>query len=188
MSDDEVVLGAPLEQQSVAATSMLDGLGENTIVAIFNPLSHPFRVQYARTLASNTSKSDDRRKVEEKLGTTLDKDMNSSVGHAVQYHVLKAGQTENLPGDIAQLAVRQLVTYILFQRNKDKNSYMIADPHARSEVEKEIVIRIQDNVSFFNQQTTEEYTNKQIDELNPDKEPALNPPPGQGSTYEPSKA
>lgn len=158
------VVGAPLATESAEYHSMVDGLGADKVVTIHNPLTSDFRVQYARPLATNPGLSPGAQLAKDRAGLDLAKEQGIQ-GHAIQYHVLKAGQTENLPGDIAQIAVRQLRNHILMARAGKGNVKKISDPVAQMEVEREIVQKVTDNTVFFNQE--------------------VDPPPGTGSTYEP---
>lgn len=193
----EGIVGDNLPSQSIPTGSMLDGMGEDRVVAVFNPLPNDFRIQYARTLAQPLQLSqaqqlarmtDEERKAYDKSGLDIRKD-TPGVGHSVQFLVLKAGETKNLPGDIAQVAVRKLITYILISRDKGARHNSAADPSARAEVEKQIVINVIDNMTLINQLTAtpEDYTSGQIEKLNPEVNPKdTNPPPGQGAHYEPN--
>lgn len=173
MSDDVVgaVVGAPEPTASVDYKPRLEGFGPDKIVTVYNPLTQDFRVQYARQLAVQPTLSPGAQLARDRAGIDLSKAQGIQ-GHAVQYHVLKAGKTENLPGDIAQIAVRQLVNYILTTRPGKGNNKMTADPQSRKDVEQEIIIAVADSTSFFNQQAP-------VDEEVP------NPPPGTGANYEP---
>lgn len=192
MADNEsVVVGAPLPTENVATKGLLDGVGEDKVVAVFNPLPQAFRVQYARTGPQPVSMTAERKFAQDK-GIDTNKD-STTVGHSVHYLVLGAGETKNLPGDIAQIAVRQLVTYMLMNRNKGKSNYGVADQFQRNEVEKEIVINVVDNMTFMQRQTAEEYTEKQLTDLNPvlpvveskatKPQEVPDPPPGQGVSF-----
>lgn len=159
------VVGAPLPGESAEYHSMVEGLGADKVVTIHNPLTSDFRVQYARPIATNPGLSPGAQIARDRAGLDLGKEQGVQ-GHAIQYHVLKAGQTENLPGDIAQIAVRQLRNHMIMARAGKGNVKMVSDPVVQMETEKEIVQKVTDNTVFFNQET--------------------NPPPGTGQNYEPS--
>lgn len=198
---DDNVVGDGLPSQQIPSKSMLDGMGEDRIVAVFNPLPHGFRVQYARTLAQPLQMSREQqlsrmsaeeRKAFDRSGLDIDK-QSPGVGHSVQFLVLPAGETKNLPGDIAQVAVRKLITYILISRDKGSRHNSAADPAARAEVEQQIVVKVVDNMTLMNELnlTTQERTQEQIKDLNPAAESGtktFDPPPGQGIHYEPNPA
>lgn len=195
---EATIVGDNLPSQTIATGSQLAGLGEDIVVTVHNPLPNDFRVQYARTLAQPLNVSRERQrsrmrpedtKALDKAGMDFDKD-TVGVDHSVQFLVLKAGETKNLPGDIAQIAVRKLVTYILGQQGKGKAHNQIANPSARADVEDTIVLRVIDNMTLINQMNTS--TEDQIADLN--KEPVVepkapvNPAPGTGMTYDPAKS
>ena len=200
MADDIVgasVIGAPLPENQTDFKPMLMGMGESVIVTVHNPLTSDFRVQYARSVVQSAPSASylkpKEKEVLDKSGITVDKDFGQSQAHSVQYLVLKSGQTINLPGDIAQKAVRQLVNYMIQTRNKGNNSMPLADAFTRHEVEQEIIVNISDNMTFFNPGTPEEKTQDQITKLNTDTpvppvESTTNPPPGTGTSYEPGQS
>jgi hypothetical protein len=163
MSDN--VVGAPLEQPTRDVLPMLSGKGEEMVVTVHNPLSSDFRVQYARSLPDRRPESESEKFAREKAGMVIEKDMGQQQGHSVQFLILKAGETKNLPGNIAQIAVRQMVTYILGVRGRESGKNLAADPNARHEVEKEIIINITDSTSFMNQ--LQQTADEAIDKLNP---------------------
>jgi hypothetical protein len=184
------VVGAVLPNEQMDWKPALSGMGMEKTIAVFNPLKDDFRVQYARSVASMPGVDPGIQFAREKAGLPLEK--STPQKHVVQYTILPAGQTTNLPGDIAQKAVQDLITYILSVRNKAR----VADPHARSEVEKEIVISIKNTVEFMNRVSPEEFTQSQLDKFNPEtptvepveapqdtKTAAPDPAPGQGVSF-----
>lgn len=191
--DESIIVGAPLPTEAVATTGLLDGMGEDKVVAVFNPLPQDFRVQYARSLPVNPVMARQQqlnrmepadRQTFEKSGLLTDKDGGGSAP-SVQYQILKAGETKNLPGDIAQLAVRQLVTYLI---QKSGNKIKAADPYTRNSYEKQIVISITDAIDFMSQlnATPVAQTQAEIEKLNPVSKPSVEPPdpaPGQGIKF-----
>jgi len=180
------VIGAQLPEEQTDWKPALSGYGMEKTVAVFNPLQDDFRVQYARSVATVPGQDPNRQFARER-GLPLDKAAPQT--HVVNYITLKAGQTINLPGDIAQKAVQDLTTYIISTQNKSR----IADPNTRAKVEKELIISVKDTADFMNRPTVEEFTEKQLQELNPEpqkEEPTEvtskdvpNPPPGQGVNY-----
>lgn len=187
MAQDTVV-GAPLPQEQGEFKPMLAGFGEDKVVTIHNPLTSDFRFQHARSTVQGAPLSPEAQVAQEKGGLSMKKD-GSPVAHYSQYWILKAGETKNLPGDIAQKAVQDLTTYILMNRAGKGQPKNVADGFARSQVEKEIVVSVSDNVTFFNQVTPEEYTTAQMDKLNPEtpEKPVEAPKPGEGTNYEPNR-
>ncbi len=198
MADDVAgapIAGAPLPEQAVDVKPLLEGAGESMIVSVHNPLSQDFRVQYARSVvqggADTPYLTQEEKAVLEKGGIAPRKDQNPQA-HAVQYLVLKSGQTINLPGDIAQIAVRQLVNYMIQVRAKGKSVVPLSDPVTRRQAEDEVVLNVNNSIEFFNKPSAEEYTDAQLKSINQkadgvkSSEPAPDPPPGQGVSYEPN--
>lgn len=186
MADDQVV-GAALPEEQVAASSQLAGLGEGTVVTVHNPLPQDFRVQYARSVIQPFAEKESEKFAREKANLEIGKDQGQTNAHAVQYLVLKAGQSMNLPGDIAQIAVRQLVTYMIGADHQGQATKPIADPYQRAEYEKRIVLSVKNAADFMNtiNQTPQEKTDKQLEDLNPPKEEdkVPDPAPGTGTNY-----
>jgi len=159
------IVGAPLPEEQVDFRPMLEGVGEDKVVAVFNPLTQDFNVQFARTLAQPAPLNPEQQFARDR-GLILNKTA-MPVSHVVQYHILKAGQTENLPGDIAQVAVRQLVTYIIGQRYHRKATKPIADPHVRHQVEMEVIVGpVRSTVDVLNHLSVQEQTKQEIEGLN----------------------
>lgn len=180
----------PIEK--IAAPSMLDGLGEDMVVALHNPLSQDFRVQYARSLVASPSLSREEVETRDRAGMPRMKDQNP-MQHTIQFMTLKAGETKNLPGDIAQIAGRKLVTYILMAQAGKGSAKMVADKHARRQVEEQIVEKVTSRMDFMNlppELSNQELTEKEITALNVSPiqpvEPEVipDPPPGTGVTFE----
>lgn len=181
------IVGASLPQDTTDYKAMLAGFGEDKIVTVYNPLTSDFRFQHARTTTQAAPLTKEQQFAEEKAGLSMRKEANS-VAHYAQFWILKAGESKNLPGDIAQKAVQDLVTYILMQRAGKGKPKNVADGYARAQVEKEIVVAVHDNVTFFNSMKPEEYSQKQVEKLNEstDKESPVeppDPPPGQGVSF-----
>jgi hypothetical protein len=164
MADDNIV-GAALPQQETDILPMLSGFGEDKVVSVFNPLPQDFRVQYARSLVQPAPLTDAQKFARDKAGLDLSKEQNP-MAHTQQFLVLKSGKTINLPGDIAQVAVRQLVTHIIMVRAGKGNVKPISDPYARRAVEQDVIQGITDNVTFMNRISANDYTDKQIEDLN----------------------
>lgn len=179
------IVGAPLATETADYVPQLAGMGADKIVTVFNPLSQDFRVQYARHLAQTPIMSKGLEIAREKAALDLSKTQNIQA-HAVQYHILKAGQMENLPADIAQMAVSQLVNHILMARAGKNNPKLIADPESRKQVESEVIVKVMDAADFMNQ-VTQPVQIPQPEVVTPEVE-SPNPPPGSGMTYEPGSS
>lgn len=163
MSPTQDIAGTPLESEAPQLKATLDGFGADRIVAVFNPLSVPFRAKFARSVTQSPQMSQQDRRMAE-LGVPVSKD-GAPQAHMSQYLVIEAGQTINLPGDVAQVVVRQLVNTILMRRNAGTKSYMLADPKARQDVEQEVIVNFN---SVVQEQThsSEEIFEQQLKELN----------------------
>lgn len=190
---DNNIVGAPLPQEQAEWKPQLAGFGEDKVVTVFNPLPNDFRFQHARSVVQGAPLDKDRTFAEEKAGLSMRKEQQP-MAHYSQYWILKAGESKNLPGDIAQKAVQDLVTYILMNRAGKGNPKNVADGYARGEVEKEIILAVHDSVAFMEGLNPVEKTQAQVDKLNPvqeTQEPTEeppNPPPGQGVSYESNRA
>lgn len=158
------VVGAALPEQQSDIKPILNGVGEDKVVGVINPLPQDFRVQYARSLVQAAPLSPEGQFAREKAGLVLSKD-SRPVAHVAQFLILKAGETKNLPGDIAQTAVRQLTTYIIGVRYAGQRHKPIADPHMRNQVEQEIIVYVKDNTEILNQLNDQDYTNRQLQQL-----------------------
>lgn len=181
------VVGAQLPEEQVEWQPTLSGMGPEKTVAIFNPLSDDFRVIYSRSLAAQANETPEMQFAREKSGLDLSK-RSQVQEHRTQAIVLKAGQTINLPGDIAQKAVQDLITYILGVRTGHKRT---ADPYSRGEVEKEIIISIKNTTDFLNTPEPEDVLPEiKVEVSKPRGRPpkVTDPAPGSGSNYEPAKA
>lgn len=198
---DDQVLGAPLETAVDSDIKpMLEGLGQDYVVKVFNPLSQAFRAKFARSIVGsphmNAIEMRHQQKMQE-LGIPVTKDGGSGLQHVVDYQVIPAGATINLPGDIAQVVVRQLVNTILQLRNAGTNSNQLADPYARQQTEKEVVINYKSIMETLNDENPADVIRDRIAELNnPDGAnieeqideqafPDITPAPGTGATFDP---
>lgn len=155
-------VGFTEEVETVADKPILEGLGESVIVEIFNPLSDTFRAKFSRSLPQAPNLSEQDRRVAEIGGIDVRKD-GGAVGHtSAQYIEIPAGKTLKLPGDIAQIVVRQMTTYIIQQRG---NKSLVSDPAKRREVEEEVIVNYK---SVLQNQVLkpEEQFQKQLDEIN----------------------
>lgn len=202
MNEEGIVFGDAPEQVAQEFTPQLSGIGEEKVVAVFNPLPVQFRVRFARQQAYRPTPDPNRQFAREK-GLPLD--AANPKAYATHEIVLPAQQIKNLPGDIAQIAVRKLITAIIQTRNED-GSYdfekgsnrkgLVPDPQFRKEVEGEIVRGVYDATEFFNQgpQVSQaQATEQQIEKLNDPVKEAVNerssdPAPGTGVHYTPKEA
>lgn len=142
--------------------ALLEGLGESVVVEVFNPLKVPFRAKFARSLPQAPQLSEQEKKISQQIGASLSKDQGQGQSHATSYIILQPGETKKLPGNVAQVVVRQMVTYIIQQRG---NRGLVSDPKLRRDVEKELVINYRSMIQTQTL-TPEEKFQAQLDELN----------------------
>lgn len=191
--DVPTVVGAPLAEDQVDYKAALAGFGPEKVVTIFNPLPNDFAFVHARSVTQNATLTPEQMETERKIGAPIRKDdLSPQLAHYAQRWILKAGESKNLPGDIAQKAVQDLVNYILMERAGKGRPKNVADGFARQQVEKEIILNTQDNVTFANSMPIPERTQTEVENLNPApplpepaKEPET-PAPGTGTNYEPA--
>jgi len=179
MSKD--VVGAQLPQEQVEWTPTLSGMGPEKTVAVFNPLSNDFRVIYTRSEVGQSGVSPELAFVRDRTGLDLSKRAQPQ-NHRTHTIILPAGQTINLPGDIAQKAVQDLITYILGIRTGHKRT---ADSFSRGAVENEIIMSVKDTTEFLN--FKEDVLEEPKSKLPPVPTTVPDPPPGQGVSYERTK-
>lgn len=172
------LVGAQLPEDQIDWSPQLSGMGPEKTVSLFNPLSDDFQVIYARALPGVSELSPGSIIAREKAGLDLSK-QGGNQKYVQQSIILKSGTTVNLPGDIAQKAVQDLVSYILGVRTKNART---ADPVSRGNVEKEIIMAIKDTSEFLNQPIE-----TPVEPVLAKTEEPPNPPPGQGTNYEPRK-
>lgn len=173
------------------------GFGMEKTVTVFNPMPADFQVKYTRSAAINAPLSAEAQFAKEKAGLDLSRRGQVS-GHTTHTLILKAGSVTNLPGDIAQIAVQKLITVIIQTRNDD-GSYdfegrgghknLISDGDMRKAIQDEVVRSIKDTMALMNRETVEDFTQRQITEMNEvvEDEPTDNPAPGTGGTYTPAQ-
>ena len=194
MTDTPQVIGDLETATAQEFIPSISGMGMEKTIDVFNPLPLDFRVKYTRSVASNAPMNPELKYTQEKTGLDLSRRGGTSqhVSHTI---VLKAKTLTRLPGDIAQIAVQKLINTIIQTRNED-GSYdfdgrggrkgMVPDPHLRKEIEQEVVKGIKDTMSLMNRETPEQFTDRQIEELNPGDKDGK-PAPGTGSNYTPAE-
>lgn len=175
--------GAELTQQhNMDVKPTLEGASEFEYVTIQNPLSDDFAIKVAQSrpvnmpfeirqdTSGNTSAATrteaDARQI---YGISLKNNDHPSKKHIINTTVIKAGQTINLKGDEAQVAVRQLVNEIIQREGK---SNFMADPHVRQQVEERIIVHrgsvqdLMDSVARSPQQLATEAINRSNEVIN----------------------
>lgn len=189
------------EQTEIKPT--LDGASEYEFVTILNPLPDDFAVRVAQDIPVNmpfnvgkdvTGKTAqitvDERSAASTYGLSLKNPDFKGRKHITNDMIIKAGQTMNLKGDQAQVAVRQLVNEIAQREGKTK---LLADPTVRKEIEDKIIKgrgSIQELMDDRLQtpRTQADEAIKQSNEVTDEPFPELkegNPSPGTGASYTP---
>lgn len=150
----------------------LDGASEYEYVTILNPLTDDFAVRVAQDVPVNMPFNIGKDLSGKTAQTTLsERDAAQTYGlslknpdfvgrkHIINDTIIPAGQTINLKGSEAQVAVRQLVNEIM---QREGNTRLMSDPELRRKVEERIIQKrgsIQDlmdgNVSTLQQQMTD---------------------------------
>jgi hypothetical protein len=137
-------------QQTDDVQPLLNGASEYEYITILNPLPDDFAVRVAQDIPVNmpfnigkdtsgkvsrlTNTEQDARQV---YGLDLKNPEFQGRRHIVNDTIIKAGQTINLKGNEAQVAVRQLTHEIL---QREGNKRLLADPNLRNEVERRIIV------------------------------------------------
>lgn len=139
--------GSVVEDQ-IRPDPTLQNATQFEVVKIHNPLSDDFAVQVAQSVPTslqysikNTEgqKNLSESQIQQTYGVNLrgpDQDKVSRK-HVHNTTVIKSGQSLNFRGDVAQVAVRQLVNEIMQQRDLTK---FLADPVQRNIIEREIIL------------------------------------------------
>lgn len=135
--------GAVQEEQADIKPA-LEGASEYEYITILNPLTDDFAVRVAQDVPINmpveirakTGLVQNEGDVTRAYGLNLKNPDHQARKHITNDMVIRAGQTINLKGDQAQVAVRQLVNEILQREGKGR---LLADPTLRREVEERII-------------------------------------------------
>lgn len=138
--------GAVVESE-ITPDPLLQGANQFEVVRLYNPLPDDFAVQVAQSVPvsvqytirnSEGLPNMSEGQATQTYGVNLrgpDQDKVSKK-HILNSTIIKAGASLNFRGDVAQVAVRQLVNEIMQQRDLTQ---FLADPTQRSIIEKEIV-------------------------------------------------
>lgn len=138
----------------------LDDASENEYVEILNPLSVvfvarvassrpvnvPVRVVVNQNTPTATRNEDD---VRRNYGLDLRNPDHKSFSHVAQSVEIKPGSTVRLPGNEAQVVVKQLTNEILQREGK---KLFLGDPFSRQQVEDRIIIKRGSMSEFFGTQ------------------------------------
>lgn len=161
LKDSEALIEGPGSAKAQEYVQpLVDGLDENFYVEILNPLSVTFvgKVASSRpthapiTLVTNrntptiTQNEDD---VRRNYGLDLRNPDHQALQHFAQSVSIPPGASIRLPGNEAQVIVRQLVNIIM---DKEGNKQLKGDLAARHEVEERIILKQGTMSEFFTSQ------------------------------------
>lgn len=129
-------------QEDVSPDPLLQGASEYEYITLHNPLPDDFVIQVAQSRPvqvpvkiNSQSGVQSESDIKREYGLDLRNPDHQSRAHILNQTVIPAGGSINLPGDVAQVAIRQLVNEILQRTNKKK----LADPTERRKVEESII-------------------------------------------------
>lgn len=137
-----------VQQDQISPDASLDGASEYEYVTLLNPLTDDFAIQVAQTrpvdLPFNIKKdprvggvTHSEGDVAQVYGVGLRNPDHKGQRHILNTTVIPSGKTINLRGDVAQVAIRQLIAEIMQREGKKLH---IADPVQRKIVEDRIII------------------------------------------------
>lgn len=152
---------------------LLNGASEYEYITILNPLTDDFAIRVAQDIPINmpfqlqkpTESTQSGNDVVRNYGLNLKNPDFVSRKHITNDVVIKSGQTLNLKGNEAQVAVKQIVNELM---QREGNGRLLSDPTLRREAEQRVVIKrgsIQDLMDN-NLQTTRDQLNSAIDQSN----------------------
>lgn len=165
--------------------SILEGITEHDVVTVKSPFDDPFDVKLARSVTGNRPVASASPTGNPTADSFMGQLNNGIVkgGHDYKVHVqqtitFQPGQVLRLPGDVARVAVNQMVREYM-QRvarkqkatTKAKNVAMLmADSTAYMDAEKLIVQHSESLLSSLSVETAEQRLQRQLDELNPQQQ------------------
>lgn len=131
-------------QEETNIKPLLEGASEMEFVTVLNPLTDDFQVRVAQSIPVNmpfeirdkTGMVQSERDVTSLYGLPLKNPDHQAQKYIYNDTIIPAGESKRFRGDMAQVAVRQLVNEIM---QREKNNRMMADPTARREVELRII-------------------------------------------------
>lgn len=168
-----------IEDKGIAPKPLLEGASEYEYVTLLNPLpvdfvgvvgitraaNMPFQVRHDAVTQPFTTSEDD---VVRNYGLNLKN--RDHVGRInIQNKVtIPAGKTINLLGNEAQVICKQLVNEMM---QREKKSLLLADPHARHEVEERVVLsrRSVNDILGRGPMTVEQQLRDAVSDTNQDK-------------------
>ncbi len=133
------------QETEVEVRPTLEGASEYEYITILNPLTDDFAIRVAQDIPVNmpleiknkTSFVKDESDLVRNYGLDLKNPDHKAKKYITNDTVIKAGQTINLKGNEAQVAVRQLVNEIAQREGKRR---LLADPTVRKKIEERIII------------------------------------------------
>lgn len=161
--------------------SILENTTEHDVVEVKSPFDDKFTVLVARSVVAPTPRQHNQPTGHQAadaflqgIQSGISKGGHTSMAHVQQQIVFEPHQSMRLPGDVARVAVNQMVRkYMQDQARYEKKSkgekthaMMMADPHAYMEVEKMIVINSESMLTNMSTESVEERLQRQLDELN----------------------
>jgi len=137
----------PGAQQEIATDikPQLEGASEYEYVTILNPLTDDFAVRVAQDvpvdmpieIRAKTGLVQSGSDVVRNYGLDLRNPDFKGRKHIINDTIIKAGQTINLKGNEAQVAVRQIVNELM---QREGNSKLLSDPTLRAEAESRVIV------------------------------------------------
>lgn len=160
--------------------SILENITEHDVVEVQNPFDTEFVVTVARSVVTPVRRNNqptgnsNADAFMQGLQRGIENGGHSGMSHVQQRIPFGPHQKMKLPGDVARVAVSQMVReYLqrqaraLKEKNKSKSQAMlIADPVAYMEAERKIVLHHESMLSKMSVESVEERLNRQLAELN----------------------
>lgn len=163
--------------------SILDNTSEHDVVEVQNPFDEEFIVKVARSVVVTPSTRPNQPTGHQGADAFMQgiqagiaKGGHTPMAHVQQEIPFGPKQSMKLPGDVAKVAVNQMVRKYMQDQaraakkaNKEKNhAMMMADPTAYMEVERLIVKNSQSMLTNLSVESIEDKLKRQIDDLNGD--------------------
>lgn len=165
--------------------SILESTSEHDVVEVQNPFDEVFVVKIARSVVvppnSRQNQPTGHSAADafmQGIQAGIARGGHTSMAHVQQEIKFEAKQSMRLPGDVAKVAVNQMVREYMQRQarsakkaNKEKtHAMMMADPNAYMDVERLVVKNSESMLTNLNVETIEEKLKRQIDDLNGTKE------------------
>lgn len=160
--------------------SILENTSEHDVVEVKNPFDEVFVVKIARSVVVSPSRQNQPTGHQgadafmQGIQAGITGGGHTSMAHVQQEIKFEAKQSMRLPGDVAKVAVNQMVREYMQRTareakkaNKEKShAMMMADPNAYMDVERLIVKNSESMLTNLSVETIEEKLKRQIDDLN----------------------